>query len=84
MCIDRRLRELGGKKSFVEYFDFVGGTSTGGILAMALAKGTSLDHLNGPPAFLSSGGGGTYAPPLAPHELKPSMNGGDVLFNAVL
>ena len=49
MFIDRRLRELGGKKSFVEYFDFVGGTSTGGILALALATGTSLDHLNDPP-----------------------------------
>lgn len=40
MCVDRRLRERGGKKSIVEYFDFVAGTSTGAILALALAKGT--------------------------------------------
>lgn len=46
--IERLLREaLGGKKNFVlaDYFDYIGGTSTGAIIAACLSLGMSVDKL---------------------------------------
>ncbi len=59
--IEDIIREHTGKKRLCDYFDFIGGTSTGAIIAAGLAIGKSVDNLiefyddAGPSMFVAAG-----------------------------